>query len=63
MRQEHPFFSRAQIFFGKPLEENDDATFEQLWGFSLEDQKTNEVTGLIFLWSEDTPTDDPIYPE
>lgn len=63
MRQEHPFFSRAQIFFGKPFEEEDDDAFEKLWGLSLEEKPSNEAIGLIFLWSEDPPTDDSLYME
>lgn len=63
--QEHPFFSRPQIFFGNPeLEEEE--RIDNVWGLCLESiqpKQSKEKTGLIFLWTEEPSSDESIYLE
>lgn len=63
MRQEHPFFSRPHIFFGKPAEDEEEF-LEDICGLSLGDMQPKygqDKIGLTFLWIEDPPEDESNY--
>jgi hypothetical protein len=56
MRQEHPFFSSPQAFFGKPIDEDDPQDF---WISSLQKGAKNSGNniGLFIFWTEISVTD------
>ncbi len=66
MMQEHPFFTRPLIFFGKPIEEDEEEEgFEDvdLWGLSLGRHLENnhDKIGLFLFWSESIDPDESNY--
>lgn len=56
MRQEHPFFYRPQITYGKPIEKDEEEE-EALWFISFE-EPSHLSTGLFLLWTEALPSEE-----
>ncbi|MBX7067009.1 MAG: hypothetical protein K1X28_07245 [Parachlamydiales bacterium] len=64
MMQEHPFFSKPQIYFGKPEGDDEEEMIDDLWGLSLsaiKPKSSHEKIGLIFFWTEEPPADESAY--
>lgn len=66
MMQEHPFFSRPQIYFGKPIderEEEDENILEDPWCISLGEapRSANEKIGLCIFWTEPLPSEETYF--
>lgn len=63
MMQEHPYFSRAQIFFGKPpVQEEEDEQYllenPSTFFFGEIDTKSQEKIGLFILFQEQKNEED-----
>ncbi len=65
MMQEHPFFSQLQIFYGKPIseEEEKENALLDFWCKSLGETQTNQnqKIGLFFFWSESSTSPEEIH--
>lgn len=62
MMQGHPFFSQPQIFYGNPVEEEDEdeSALEDAWIYTLGEnpiQQTDNI-GLFIFWAESIPPED-----
>lgn len=58
--QEHPFLARAQIYFGNPEQEIKGSP-EDFWSLSLESIQPKffeKSIGLVFIWEEESLTND-----